>query len=64
MWVLFRKTSSAIVAEAWYEFCEDSGVPCRIWWSDATRRGDLSAPCEVYVPNDRAHVAEMLAKNC
>jgi hypothetical protein len=63
MWVVFRKVANGIAAEAWYEFCEEGGVPCRIWWSDSSRRGDLTAACEVYVPNDRLHVAEMLAKN-
>jgi hypothetical protein len=64
MWVLFKSTSNAIAAEAWHEFCEEGGVPSRIWWSDPTRRGDLSASCAVYVPNDRLHVAELMASNC
>ena len=64
MWVVFRKVPNGIAAQAWQELCEDGGVPCRIWWSDPTRRGDLLAPCEVFVPNDRQHVAELLAKNC
>jgi hypothetical protein len=64
MWVVFRKAANGIAAEAWYEFCEDGGIPSRIWWSDPSRRGDLTSACDVYVPNDRLHVAEMLAKNC
>ncbi|MCL4534071.1 MAG: hypothetical protein M1370_02800 [Bacteroidetes bacterium] len=63
MWVLFRKTENTFAAEAWRELCEDGGVPCRVWWCDPTQYGDLASPCGVFVPNDRLHVAELLAKN-
>ncbi len=63
MWVLFRQTPNTFAAEAWQELCEEAGVPCRIWWSEGNQPGDLAAPCGVYVPNDRLHVAEMLANN-
>ena len=64
MWVRHKTLPNLIVAEAWKEFCEEGGVPCRLWWPDPSQRGDAIAPCDLYVPNDRMHVVEFLVSNC
>ena len=60
MWVVFRRVSNLIVAEAWKEFLEDAGIPCQVRWDHLGSREDASAPCKVMVPNSRLHVAEQI----
>ena len=64
MWMKFKSLPNMVVAEAWKEFFEEGGVPCRIWSEDSSRYGDATAPCNLYVPNDRWHVVKLLETNC
>lgn len=64
MWVQVKATSNLIVAEAWKELLEDAGIPCRLWWNDPRSRDDVSAPCQVMVPNSRVHIAENVISRC
>ena len=61
MWVVFRRVSNLIVAEAWKELLEDAGIPAQIRWEHPGSREDALATCNVMVPNSRLHVAEQVA---
>lgn len=61
MWIELTRANSALIAEAWQEFIEDSYIPCRVHWTDRRSRGVIDNQCVVLVPNDRHHVAQLAA---
>lgn len=61
MWIELLRARNLLIAEAWQEFVEDSYIPCRLHWTDRRRRRLVNDACQVLVPNDRRHVAQLAA---
>jgi hypothetical protein len=58
MWVEIKKVQTLMLAEMWKEYFEGEGIPTRIMPESGLPIGQETAVYNVYIPEDKKHVAE------
>ena len=58
MWIEIKKVPTLTLAEMWKEYFEGEGIPSRIMPETGLPIGQENAVYNVFIPQDKKHVAE------